>query len=201
MDNLPLPLKQLSDEIAKLPGVGRKTAMRIAFHLAETTDKTVTRLQDTLRQVREQLQLCEACGGFSQHKICKICSDETRQKELICVVEQARDILSIEQTAHYRGLYHVLGGVIAPIDGINPEDLAIEKLEERVARSGVKEMFLALNLSPEAEITALYLSKKFKPKGVKLTRLAQGLPMGTHLAYADTYTLTKSIEERRELVG
>jgi recombination protein RecR len=192
-------VQDLIDEFAKLPGVGPKGATRIAFHLlnSETTD--VTRLAEVLREVKEKVRFCKKCYNVAQNELCRICADTRRDQTLICVVEEPKDVLAIERTREFRGKYHVLGGAISPIDGVGPDDLRIKELMSRLSDNDIAEVILATDPNLEGEATATYLARLLSPLGLKVTRLASGLPVGGDLEYADEITLGRAFEGRRQV--
>ncbi len=195
----PPTLAQLLDELERLPGVGPKTAQRLAYYLLEVDEGQARRLAQAIVQVREKLQFCKQCYNFAQGEMCEICSDETRDNSLICVVEEPKDVVALERTREYRGVYHVLHGVISPLDQVGPEQLRIEELLKRLKEREVKEVIVATNPNVEGETTAMYLARLIHPLGVKVTRLASGLPVGGDLDYADEVTLGRALEGRREI--
>ncbi|MEO1049624.1 MAG: recombination mediator RecR [Bacteroidota bacterium] len=186
------------NEIAKLPGIGKKTALRLALHLLKEDDSFTHNLTESLNTLRDQTQYCKICHNISDSEICNVCSSHKRDRSLVCLVEDTRDVLAIENTAQYQGLYHVLGGVISPIDGIGPSDLNIESLIQRVESpdSEIQEIIFALSPTMEGDTTAFYLMKKLKPSGVKVSTIARGVPIGGELEYADEITLGRSISGR-----
>jgi len=187
------------DEIAKLPGIGKKTALRLALHLLKQAKEEVKELSSSLVDLRENTQYCQSCFNISDSTTCAICASHKRDNAVICVVEDTRDVIAIENTSQYFGLYHVLGGIIMPIDGIGPTDLTIEALTARVAASNgnVQEIILALPATMEGDTTAFYITKKLKALGVKVTSIARGVPVGGELEYTDEITLGRSIMNRR----
>lgn len=191
-------LEKLINHFASLPGVGRKSAARLAYHILNMKEDEVKSFADSLLSVKSAIHLCSCCQSFSERTICELCADSTRDKSVICVVEDAKSIDSIENLHEYKGLYHVLHGVISPIDGIGPEQLKIKELLSRI-RDDLKEVIVATNPSVEGEATALYISRILKPFGIKVTRLAYGLPVGATLEYADGITLLRAIEGRTEV--
>ena len=193
-------VQELIDEFGRLPGIGPKSAQRIAFHILQTPSFDVKRLSQLLTEVRERVRFCEICGNVAEQERCAICRDPRRNQTLICVVEDAKDVAAIERTREFRGLYHVLGGSISPIAGIGPDDLRIAQLMQRLADGTVQEVILATNPNLEGEATATYLSRLLVPMGLRTTRLASGLPVGGDLEYADEVTLGRAFEGRR-LVG
>lgn len=193
-------VQDLIDELGRLPGIGPKSAQRIAFHLlaAETSD--VRRLADALTEVKARVQFCETCGNVAESETCRICADPRRSPATICVVEEAKDVVAVERTREFRGKYHVLGGAINPIDNVGPDDLRISQLMTRLADGAVEEIIIATDPNIEGEATATYLSRMLAPMGLRVTRLASGLPVGGDLEYADEVTLGRAFEGRR-LVG
>lgn len=192
-------LNELIIELSKLPGIGRKSAQRIAFHLLKTPRDEVTRLASTIESAKQRLKFCSICFTLTETDPCPICSSPQRSQTEICVVEEPSDVLALEKTKEYRGLYHVLHGAISPLDGIGPERLKVKELLERLKSRKVEEVILATNPDAEGEATAIYLAKLLKPLGVRATRIARGLPVGSDLDYADEVTLTRALEGRREL--
>ncbi|WOF24059.1 recombination mediator RecR [Microbacterium betulae] len=192
-------VQELIDELGRLPGIGPKSAQRIAFHILQTPTFDVSRLSELLREVRERVSFCEICGNVSESEICSICRDPRRNAELICVVEDAKDVAAIERTREFRGRYHVLGGAISPIAGIGPDDLRIQQLMTRLADGTVQEVILATNPNLEGEATAAYLSRLLTTLDIAVSRLASGLPVGGDLEYADEVTLGRAFEGRRRL--
>jgi recombination protein RecR len=190
-------VQELIDEFGRLPGIGPKSAQRIAFHILQTPGFDVSRLSELLGEVREKVRFCEICGNVSEQDRCTICRDPRRDGTFICVVEDAKDVAAIERTREFRGLYHVLGGAINPIAGIGPDDLRITSLVQRLADGTVQEVILATNPNLEGEATATYLSRLLTTLEVKVTRLASGLPVGGDLEYADEVTLGRAFEGRR----
>ncbi len=190
-------IQDLIDELGKLPGIGPKSAQRIAFHIIQSEQLDVTRLAEILRDVRTKVKFCGECGNISEDQKCQICSDPRRDAKLICVVEESKDVLAIEKTREFQGKYHVLGGAISPIEGIGPENLRIKELLTRL--HDVEEVIIATDPNLEGEATATYLLRLLKPIGVKVSRLASGLPVGGDLEYADEVTLGRAFEGRRNL--
>ncbi len=193
------PVQTLIDELGRLPGIGPKSAQRVAFHLLKIPDDEVFRLADAIRDAKTKVGFCERCFNVTEHDLCSFCSDERRDSSMICVVEESRDIVAVERTGEYRGRYHVLLGVINPLEGIGPEHLKIRELLARLGPEGVDEVIVCTNPNTEGEITALYLARALKPLGVKVTRLASGLPAGGDLEYADETTLMRALEGRRSI--
>ncbi|HEX2202173.1 MAG TPA: recombination mediator RecR [Longimicrobium sp.] len=192
-------IDDLTGELARLPGIGRKTALRLAFHLLKAPSDDAQRLARAILTVREKVRPCTECGNLTEASPCAICASPRRDPATVCVVEEASDIMAIERTGEYRGLYHVLGGRLSPLDGIGPSELNVEPLMRRVGGGAVTEVVLATNPSVEGEATALYLRKLMSPLGVRVTRIARGLPVGGDLEYADGVTIAESFANRREL--
>jgi recombination protein RecR len=202
----PSPLARLIQELSKLPGVGEKTAGRLAFHLLKTKKEDVLALADSIGKLRQTMGLCRACFGLSEvdplgdeGAVCEVCRDARREHDKICVIEDPADLIAVEKSQEFKGLYHVLHGTISPLDGVGPDALRIKELLERVRSGSVREVIVATNPTMEGEATALYLSKVIRPLGVAVTRIARGLPMGGDLEYTDAVTLGKAIEGRREI--
>ncbi|MGB0762991.1 MAG: recombination mediator RecR [Acidimicrobiales bacterium] len=194
-------LQKLIDELGKLPGVGPKSAQRIAFHLIKIPEQEALSLADAIQQAKQKVRFCETCFNMSDEAICEICSDSQRDSSLVCVVEEPRDIVALERTREYKGLYHVLQGAINPIDGIGPEQLKIRELLERLKGNTVVEVILCTNPNIEGEATAMYLAKLIEPLGIQVSRIASGLPVGGDLEYADELTLGRALEGRRNISG
>jgi recombination protein RecR len=190
---------QLIEELMRLPGVGEKTAQRLAFHLLKASKPEADALAHAILAVKERIRRCSQCHGITEENPCLICSDPKRDRTLLSVVEEAADIFAFEKLREYHGLYHVLGGALSPLEGVGPEDLTISQLVSRLQVGEIQEVIVATNPNLEGEATAMYLSKVLKPLAVKVTRLAHGLPIGSALEYADEVTLLKSLEGRREL--
>ncbi len=190
-------VQDLIDELGRLPGIGPKSAQRIAFHILQTENFDVSRLAEILTTVREKVKFCTICGNISEQETCTICRDPRRDPTLICVVEEAKDVVAIGRTREFRGLYHVLGGAISPIDGVGPDQLRIRELMQRLADSTVTEVILATDPNLEGEATATYLSRLLTTLEIRVTRLASGLPVGGDLEYADEVTLGRAFEGRR----
>ena len=193
------PIQTLIDELGRLPGVGPKSAQRIAFHLLKVAPEDANRLARAIVDAKERIRFCEVCFNFASGARCTYCLDERRDPTLLCVVEEPRDIVAVERTQEFTGRYHVLQGAIAPIEGIGPEQLRVKELVTRVGTEGVTEVILATNPNIEGEATAMYLARLLKPLEVRVTRLASGLPVGGDLEYADEVTLGRALEGRREL--
>ncbi|TYP52518.1 recombination mediator RecR [Thermosediminibacter litoriperuensis] len=192
------PIARLIEELSRLPGIGPKTAQRLAFHILKMPADRAVRLVQAIAGARESIVYCSVCGNFTDVDPCSICSASHRDRSTIMVVEEPKDVVAIEKTRDYKGLYHVLHGVISPLEGIGPDDIRIKELLSRVS-SGVKEVVIATNPDVEGEATALYIARLLKPLGLKVTRIAYGIPMGGDLDYADEITLAKALEGRREL--
>ncbi len=193
------PLAKLIECFQKLPSIGPKTATRLALHIIKMPENEVSHFANSLIEAKTKIHYCENCFNMSESSPCEICSDKSRKQETICVVAETKDLMAIEKTNEYNGLYHVLQGLISPMDGIGPDDIRIKELLFRITNNNVKEIILALNPSVEGEATSLYLNKLIKPFNIKITRIAFGLPMGSELEYVDEMTLTKAIEGRVEL--
>ncbi|GAA2759909.1 recombination mediator RecR [Actinopolymorpha rutila] len=192
-------VQDLIDELGRLPGIGPKSAQRIAFHLLAADPIDVRRLAEVLVQVKEKMRFCEECGNVAEEERCRICRDTRRDPTVLCVVEEPKDVVAIERTREYRGRYHVLGGAISPIEGIGPDDLRVRELMQRLADGTVQEVILATDPNLEGEATATYLARMLGPMGLRVTRLASGLPVGGDLEYADEVTLGRAFEGRRLL--
>ncbi|HEY2954531.1 MAG TPA: recombination mediator RecR [Candidatus Eisenbacteria bacterium] len=196
-------LELLIEELVKLPSIGQKSAQRLALHLLRVSREDALRLAEAIRAVKERVRFCSVCGNFAEEDPCLLCRDPGRDGSVVCVVEQPGDVLAIERTAQYRGRYHVLGGALSPLDGTNPEQLRIEPLLKRLEPGAggveVREVILATNPNVPGEATALYLSKLLAPLGVRVTRIARGVPMGSDLEYSDLVTLGRALEGRREV--
>ena len=192
------PIQRLVDELARLPGIGRRTAQRLAFHILRADEADAFALADAIREVKEKVGLCEVCFNLAEGPRCRICADQRRDRSLICVVEQPADVIPIERTGEYRGLYHVLGGALSPIDGTGPDDLKIAELARRVDAGGVDEVVLATNPTTTGEATAIHIGELLRGK-VAITRLASGLPVGADLEHADEVTLGRALAGRLAL--
>lgn len=190
-------VQELIDELGRLPGIGPKSAQRIAFHILTTQSFDTTRLAEILAEVRDKVKFCNICGNVTEHETCSICRDPRRSQNVICVVEEAKDVAAIERTREFRGLYHVLGGALSPIDGIGPDDLRFHQLVQRLADATVTEVIIATDPNLEGEATATYLTRLLVQPGLRVTRLASGLPVGGDLEYADEVTLGRAFEGRR----
>ena len=193
------PIQELIDELSRLPGIGPKSAQRLAFYLVKTEPGDAKRLAEAIVTAKDRIFFCRECGNVAEGDLCRICRDPGRDPTLICVVEEPTDAATIEKAAVIRGRYHVLGGAISPLDGIGPEDLRVQELLDRVERDGVAEVILATNPNLEGNATAMYVAALLRPSGVKVTRLASGLPVGGDLEYADEVTLSQALEGRREM--
>jgi recombination protein RecR len=194
-------IEDLVTELAKLPGIGRKTAQRLTFFLLKQPAETATRLSEAIRSVRERVTACAVCGTLTDEDPCAICRDPRRDPSLLCVVEEAADVTAIERAGRFRGRYHVLGGRLSPLEGVGPEALRLDRLMDRVANgAGVREVIIATNPSMEGEVTATYLQQLLKPTGVLVTRIARGLPVGGDLEYADGVTIAQALLARRDMM-
>ena len=193
------PIARLLEELERLPGIGPKSAQRLAFHILKGDDASAQRLADALVEVKRQIHFCSRCFNFASEDLCEYCADGGRDASMICVVEEPRDVVAIERTGELRGTYHVLQGAISPIDGIGPEQLKVRELIDRLADGTVTEVVIATNPNVEGETTALYLARLIKPLGIKVTRIASGLPVGGDLEFADEVTLGRALEARREM--
>ena len=192
-------IQDLIDELGRLPGIGPKSAQRIAFHIIQSDRVDVEQIVQVLRNVKERVKFCSICGNVSEDMECRVCRDPRRDLSVICVVEESKDVIAIERTREFRGRYHVLGGAISPIDGVGPEQLRIKELLARLTDTGVSEVILATDPNLEGEATATYLARLIKPLGIAVSRLASGLPVGGDLEYADEVTLGRAFEGRRIL--
>jgi recombination protein RecR len=192
-------IQDLIDELGRLPGIGPKSAQRIAFHIIQSDRVDVEQIVEVLRNVKERVKFCSICGNVSEDVECRVCRDPRRDLSVICVVEESKDVIAIERTREFRGRYHVLGGAISPIDGVGPEQLRIKELLARLTDTGVSEVILATDPNLEGEATATYLARLIKPLGIAVSRLASGLPVGGDLEYADEVTLGRAFEGRRIL--
>jgi recombination protein RecR len=193
------PIQDLVDELNRLPGIGPKSAQRLAFHIVKAASQDAKRLADAIVRAKERVRFCRECFGVSEGELCRFCSDPTRDPALVCVVEEPKDVSALERTGAIRGRYHVLGGAISPMQGVGPDDLRVQELLDRVGRNGVTEVILATNPNLEGNATAMYVAGLLKPLGVKVTRLASGLPVGGDLEYADEVTLGQALDGRREM--
>lgn len=193
------PIQRMALELAKLPGIGRKSALRLAYFLASQPKEQVFDLAQALQEGREGIRLCAQCGNYTSQQLCSVCEDPRRDTEQLCVVRDPRDVAAMERMHDYRGLYHVLHGILSPMDGVGPGDIRIRELMDRLKNGQVKELILATNPDIEGEATASYISRLAKPLGVRVTRIAHGVPVGSDLEYADEVTLSKAMEGRREM--
>lgn len=198
MSDLAPPLDRVIRELGKLPGIGRKSAQRLAFHLLQAPREDAEALSRAILELRERVRFCRDCFNLADRELCAICSDPKRDRRVLCVVEDPANLLALDRTRAYRGLYHVLGGALSPLKDVGPDDLHVRELVERVRGGGFSEIILATNPNVEGEATAVYLSRLLKPLGLQLTRLAQGLPAGGELEFADETTLRRAFEGRRE---
>ena len=196
---LPESLQQLIDQFKRLPGIGGKSAQRLAFHVLRTPREDAERLCDAIRQVKDRVTYCTICNNITDIDPCGVCADEGRDRRSICVVEEPQNVNVIEKTGGHRGTYHVLMGAISPLSGVGPDDLKIKSLLARIGEGGADEIILATNPTVEGEATAIYLARLLKPLGVRVTRIAMGIPVGSDLEYADDLTMTRALEGRREL--
>lgn len=192
-------LGNLVDQLAKLPGIGRKSAQRLAFHILKQPDKEAQLLADAILMAKSKIHYCSLCYNLTDKELCPICSNPERDSTVLCVVEDARDVIALERANQFRGLYHVLHGAISPMDGIGPDQLKIKELLQRLQQNPAEEIIIATNTSIEGEATAMYLSNLLKPLGIKVTRIAQGLPVGGDIQYADEVTLARAFEGRWEI--
>lgn len=193
------PLSRLIDELKRLPGIGQKSAQRIAFHIERAPRENAERLSRAILEAKDKLKLCSLCNNLTEQDPCEICSDPNRNQSLICVVETPYNVVSVERTHEFHGLYHVLHGALSPLQGIGPEQLRLKNLIERLKGGSVKEIIVATNPNVEGEATAIYLSKLIKPLGVTVSRIAMGIPVGSELEFADEVTMLKAMEGRREI--
>lgn len=194
-----VPLTELINQFSRLPGIGKKTAQRLAYSILEQPPERAKAFAEALINAREKIHFCQVCQSLTDSDVCQICSDEHRDKSVICVVEDPRDVMAFERTREYRGVYHVLHGVISPLDNIGPDKLRIKELMARLGDGTVNEIIMATNPTVEGEATASYISRLVKPMGIKVTRLAYGIPVGGDLEYADEYTLARALEGRNEI--
>ena len=200
MRQYPRSLNRLINELGKLPGIGGKTAQRLAFHVLSLSDREAEALASAIMEAKQTLHYCSVCGNLTDREVCGICSDESRDSSVICVVETPQDVMAMERIREFRGTYHVLHGAISPAEGIGPSDINLKSLIERLQKSDdVKEVIIATNPNIEGEATAMYVARLLKPAGIKVTRIAHGIPVGGDLEYADEVTLLKAMEGRREL--
>jgi len=195
--NYTAPVQTLIDELGRLPGIGPKSAQRIAFHLLKVPADDATRLASAITEAKARVRFCERCFNVAEATLCPICDDDTRDSSIVCVVEESRDIVAIEKTGEFRGRYHVLLGAMSPLEGIGPEQLKVRELVARIGTEGIEEVILCTNPNTEGEVTAMYLARLLKPIGLNVTRIASGLPVGGDLEYADELTLGRALEGRR----
>ena len=193
------PVQALIDELGRMPGIGPKSAQRIAFHLLKIPADDVTRLASAITEAKARVRFCARCWNFAEVELCQICSDDRRDPTMLCVVEESRDIVALEKTGEFRGRYHVLLGVMSPLEGIGPEQLKMKELFSRLEPEGITEVILCTNPNTEGEVTALYIARMLKPFGIRVTRIASGLPVGGDLEYADELTLGRALEGRRDV--
>lgn len=194
-----VPLNELINQFARLPGIGKKTAQRLAFSILEQPPERAKQFADALVNAREKIHFCTVCQGLTDLEVCGICNDAQRDKSIICVVEDPKDVLAFERMREFKGVYHVLHGVISPLDGITPDKLRIKELMSRLSSEEISEIIMATNPTVEGEATASYISRLVKPMGIKVTRLAYGIPVGGDLEYADEYTLARALQGRNEI--
>ena len=199
MQFFPAALQNLADQFAKLPGIGGKTAQRLAFHVLSLPMEDAEEFSNAILEAKKQVHTCPVCQNLTDREVCPICDDDTRDKSVICVVAEPKDVIAMERSREFRGVYHVLHGVLSPMNHVGPDDLHIRSLLDRVAQGGITEVIMATNPDTEGEATALYIARLLKPFGVKVTRLAYGIPVGGHLEFADDATLMRALEGRREL--
>jgi recombination protein RecR len=199
MSDFAEPLARLINEFKRLPGIGQKSAQRIAFHIMRASRDDAEHLARTIMDVKDRLRLCAMCNNISDSELCQYCSDPGRDRKVVCAVEDPNNIVGIEVTRQFRGLYHVLGGALSPLRGIGPEQLKIKSLVDRIAKGEIEEVIVATNPTVEGEATAVYLSKLLRPLGIRVTRIAMGVPVGSDLEFADEVTMWKAMEGRREI--
>jgi len=199
MATVPAPLARVIQELTKLPGIGEKTATRLAFHLSRTERRDVEALAAALAALRDDLRICSLCCALAGSDPCDLCGDPRRSADVVCVVEESADLAAVERSGGFGGRYHVLGGTLSPLDGVGPDDLNVTPLLRRIGEAGIREVIIATNPTTEGEATALYLARLIKPLGVRVTRIAHGIPMGGDVEYADLATLGRALEGRREM--
>lgn len=199
MEQYALPIANLIEQLSKLPGIGRKTAQRLAFYILEMEGVEAEKLSNSIVNAKEKIRLCSICCNLTDEDPCHICRDDRRDKSIICVVEGAKDIMAMEKSREYNGQYHILHGVISPMDNVGPNDIRVKELLNRLSDEEVEEVIVATNPTVEGEATSLYLSKLIKPLGIKVTRIAHGIPVGGDLEYFDEVTISKAMENRREI--
>ncbi|HEY4534002.1 MAG TPA: recombination mediator RecR [Fusobacterium sp.] len=192
-------LERLIDQFYKLPGIGRKSATRLGFHVLDYSEQEINDFIQALEDVKGKIKRCPVCGDYCEDSLCPICADDTRDQRSICIVEDSRDVVSLEKTGKYRGLYHILGGKLAPLQGITPDKLNLKSLLERIAKEEIQEIILALNPDLEGETTAMYLVKLLKPFDIRITKIASGIPMGGNLEFADSATIARALDARQEV--
>lgn len=192
-------LQRLAEQFGRIQGVGKKSAMRMAFSVLEMDEAKVAEFAATMLEAKEKIHTCPICGNYTEDEICYVCQDETRNKHIVCVVEDVKSLMSIEKVREYRGLYHVLGGVISPVNGITPDKIRLGELLQRVNNEYIDEVIIATNPTPDGEITAMYISRALRPFEIKVSRLAYGIPVGSDLEYADEVTLGRALEGRRSI--
>ncbi len=199
MASLPEPIVNLVSALSKLPGIGPRSAERIALHIVQAEQSVIQALAHSITEARERISFCQVCGGLTERQPCAFCADARRNHTQVCLVERPVDILSIEKSGSFQGTYHVLGGKISPLNGVEPEDLRIAELEQRCEREGIQEIILALPSDVEGDATSFYLNKLFSPRGIRMTRIAHGLPVGSGLEFADELTVSRALEGRRQI--
>ena len=199
MASLPEPIVNLVSALSKLPGIGPRSAERIALHMVQSEKPVIQALAHSILEARERISFCQNCGGLTERQPCVFCADARRNHTLVCLVERPVDIFSIEKSGSFHGIYHVLGGKISPLNGVEPEDLRIAELEQRCEREGIQEIIVALPSDVEGDATSFYLNKRFAARGVRMTRIAHGLPVGSGLEFADELTLSRALEGRRQI--
>ncbi len=199
MEQYALPIANLIEQLSKLPGIGRKTAQRLAFYILEMEELEAEKLSKSITTAKEKIRLCSICCNLTDEDPCRICTNDLRDKSIICVVEGAKDIMAMEKSREYKGQYHVLHGVISPMDNIGPNEIRVKELLNRLSSGLVEEVIIATNPTVEGEATAIYLSRLIKPLGIKVTRIAHGIPVGGDLEYFDEVTISKAMENRREI--
>ena len=199
MQGLIEPIQRMASQLARLPGIGQKTAQRLAYYIISMPEDSVRELAASIWQGKKAVHFCSACGNYTQDELCAVCADENRHNGQICVVRDQRDVAALERMQDFKGVYHVLGGTLSPMNGIGPEDIRIKELMSRLASEDIDEVILATNPDVEGEATAAYIARMIKPMGIRVTRIAHGVPVGSDLEYADEITLAKALEGRREL--
>lgn len=199
MSNYTQSIEKLIEKLSRLPGIGRRSAERIVAYILDVSKEEVLDLAGWITKVKESVRFCNICNNLSEAETCRVCDDQGRKKDLVCVVEKPSDVTALEKTGNFQGVYHVLGGAISPLDGVSPNDLKIEALLTRIRQGGIKEVIIATDADTAGETTALYLTKLIKQFPVKLSRIGVGIPMGSNVEYSDAYTLSKALEARREL--